>query len=310
MTEKTRIDVHQQITDQIIAAIEKGGGSWEMPWHRPDTHFALPANVESKKRYNGINILSLWIAAEIKGYEHHLWGTFRQWREKGAHVRKGEKASLVVFYKELEFETDNADTGETGIEKRYFARASWAFNVAQVEGFELPDTTARRDLTQVLPTVDAYVSNTGAKIEHGAQMAFYRPSTDTIYMPDRDRFVGTATSSPTESYYHTLLHELLHMSGSSSRLNRDFSERFKSEARAFEEILVEIGAAYLSTDLGITPVAREDHAHYIQHWLSILKSDKKAIFTAAAAASKAVAYLDSLQPRARTVEPATRVEAA
>lgn len=116
-------------------------------------------------------------------------------------------------------------------------------------------------------------------------------------MPDRDRFVGTATSSPTEAYYHTLLHELLHMSGSEKRLNRNFGERFKSEARAFEEILVEIGAAYLSTDLGITPVARDDHAHYISTWLTILRSDKKAIFTAAAAASKAVAYLDSLQPK-------------
>lgn len=310
MTTNTRIDVHQQITDHIIAAIERGGGTWEMPWHRPGTHFALPANVESRKRYNGINILSLWLAAEIKGYEHHLWGTFRQWREKGAHVRKGEKASLVVFYKELEFESDNAENGGTDIEKRYFARASSAFNVAQVEGYELPGEAPRRDLTQVLPAVDAYVANTGARIEHGSQMAFYRPSTDTIHMPDRDRFVGTATSSPTEAYYHTLLHELLHMSGSEKRLNRDFGERFKSEARAFEEILVEIGAAYLSTDLGITPVARDDHAHYISTWLSILKRDKRAIFTAAAAASKAVAYLDSLQPKARVIEAASNVEAA
>jgi antirestriction protein ArdC len=310
MTDKARIDVHQQITDQIIAAIEKGGGSWEMPWHRPGTHFALPANVESKKRYNGINILSLWVAAELKGYEHHLWGTFRQWREKGAQVRKGEKASLVVFYKELAFAADNADTGESEIEKRYFARASWAFNVAQVEGYEMPGETPLRDLTEVLPAVDAYVANTGARIEHGSQMAFYRPSTDTIHMPNRDRFVGTATSSPTEAYYHTLLHELLHLSGSERRLNRDFGERFKSEARAFEEILVEIGAAYLSTDLGITPVARDDHAHYISTWLSILRSDKKAIFTAAAAASKAVAYLDRLQPQSRSTESVVAAEAA
>lgn len=310
MTEKTRIDVHQQITDQIIAAIERGGGTWQMPWHRPGTHFALPANVLSKKRYNGINILSLWLAAELKGYQHHLWGTFRQWQEKGAQVRKGEKASLVIFYRELEFEHDNAETGATEIDKRYFARASWAFNVAQVDNYEVPGDTPRRDLTEVLPAVDAYIANTGARIEHGAEIACYRPSTDTIHMPDRDRFIGTATSTPTEAYYHTLLHELLHLSGSEKRLNRDFGERFKSEARAFEEILVEIGAAFLSTDLGITPVARDDHAHYVQTWLTILKSDRRAIFTAAAAASKAVAYLDGLQPQSTKTPPVTNEEAA
>lgn len=269
MTDKQRIDVHRQVTDQIIAAIEKGGGTWEMPWHRPGTHFALPMNVCSKKRYNGINILSLWIAAENKGYPHHLWGSFKQWREKGAHVRKGEKASLVVFYKELEFENANADTGESEIEKRYFARASWAFNIAQVEDYPLPETAPRRDLTERLAHVDAYIANTGAKIVQGSDMAYYRPSTDTIHMPDRDRFVGTDTSTPTEAYYHTLCHELLHMSGSETRLNRDFGKRFQDDARAFEEILVEIGAAYMSVDLGITPVARPDHAHYIQHWLDL-----------------------------------------
>jgi len=292
----TRLDVHQHVTDQIIAAIEKGAVSWEMPWHRPGTALQLPVNVESEKHYNGINILNLWIAAETRGYASHLWGTYRQWEQRGGQVRRGEKASLVVLYKDLDVEIDNAETGTTEVEKRMFARASWAFNIAQVDGVEPPLQPARPDRTEVLSDVDRYIAHTGARIEHGAAMAYYRPATDTIHMPDRNCFIGTPTSTPTESYYHTTCHELVHWTGAGHRLDRDFAKRFERDARAVEELVAELGSAFLAADLGINPVPRQDHAQYIAHWLEVLKADKRAIFTAAAAASKAVAFLDRLQP--------------
>lgn len=291
-----KLDVHQIVTDQIIAAIERGAGTWEMPWHRPGNHFALPVNVESSKHYNGINILNLWIAAEIRGYPHHLWGTYRQWGERGAQVRNGEKASLIVFFKDFDVEVDNAETGETEHETRMFARASWAFNVAQVDGYTSPEDVQRPDLTEILPAVETYIANTGAKIEHGSTMAYYRPASDTIHMPERSSFIGTATSTPTEAYYHTKCHELIHWTGAEHRINRDFGKRFSHDARAVEELVAELGSAFLAADLGINAAPREDHAQYLSHWLKVLKSDKRAIFTAAAAASKAIAFLDALQP--------------
>jgi len=292
----TRLDVHQHVTDQIIAAIEKGAGSWEMPWHRPGTALQLPVNVESEKHYNGINILNLWIAAETRGYASHLWGTYRQWEQRGGQVRRGEKASLVVLYKDLDVEIDNAETGTTEVEKRMFARASWAFNIAQVDGIEPEPVPSQPDLTEVLSHVDRYIAHTGARIEHGGTMACYRPSTDIIQMPDRTCFIGTATSTPTEAYYHTTCHELVHWTGAQHRLDRDFGKRFERDARAVEELVAELGSAFLAADLGINAAPRQDHAQYIAHWLAVLKSDKRAIFTAAAAASKAVAFLDALQP--------------
>lgn len=291
-----KLDVHQTVTDQIIAAIERGAGTWEMPWHRPGGTFELPVNVVSAKHYNGINILNLWIAAQLKGYPSHLWGTYRQWEQRGAQVRRGEKASLVVFYKDFDVEVDNAETGAAEIETRMFARASWAFNVAQVEGFEVAPQVERPDLTEVLSGVEAYIANTGAKIEHGAAMAYYQPSSDTIHMPDRSCFIGTETSTPTEAYYHTKCHELVHWTGAEHRVNRDFGKRFNNDARAVEELVAELGSAFLAADLGINASPRQDHAQYLSHWLNVLKSDKRAIFTAAAAASKAIAFLDALQP--------------
>ena len=122
-------------------------------------------------------------------------------------------------------------------------------------------------------------------------------------MPDLSLFTGTATSTPTEARYSTELHELGHHSGAAHRLNRDFGERFGDKAYAFEEIVVEIAAAYNCAHLEITNVPRPDHAQYISHWLAVLKGNKKAIFTAASLASQIVAYLDGLQPKAADAAP-------
>jgi antirestriction protein ArdC len=289
-------DVYTQVTDTIISAIEAGAGQWDMPWHRHGVTHTRPMNALTGKRYRGVNVLALWAAAEARGFTTGLWGTYRQWQEKGAQVRKGEKSSLVVFFKELAVDETNPETGETERGRRLIAKASYVFNANQVDGFALPEPVAPANPAEVLAEVEAYIAATGARVAFGGEGAFYRPLTDTIHMPDRTRFVGSATSSATECLYSTLLHELTHWTGIKTRCDREFGKRFGDDAYAMEELVAELGAAFLCADLGIANTPRPDHAAYISHWLTVLKADKKAIFTAASKAAQAVDYLDGLQP--------------
>ena len=137
---------------------------------------------------------------------------------------------------------------------------------------------------------------TGATIHHGGGRAFYRPSTDSIQLPPREAFIGTPTSTPAESYYSTLCHELCHWTSHESRCNRQLGKRFGDQAYAVEELVAELGAAFLCADLRITDAPRTDHAQYLASWLAVMKADKKAIFTAASKASEAAAFLAALQP--------------
>ncbi|MFM8751324.1 ArdC family protein [Rhabdaerophilum sp.] len=289
-------DVYTQVTDTIIAAIEAGAGQWDMPWHRHGVTHTRPMNALTGKRYRGVNVLALWAAAEARGFTTGLWGTYRQWQEKGAQVRKGEKSSLIVFFKELAVDETNPETGETERGRRLIAKASYVFNANQVDGFALPEAAAPANPAEVLAEVEAYVAATGARVAFGGEGAFCRPLTDTIHMPDRTRFVGSATSSATECLYATLLHELTHWTGIKTRCDREFGKRFGDDAYAMEELVAELGAAFLCADLGIANTPRPDHAAYISHWLTVLNADKKAIFTAASKAAQAVDYLDGLQP--------------
>ena len=290
MSKEQRFDIHQHITNQIVAAIEAGAGEFRLPWHRSSGNIMRPVNVASKKSYRGVNVLSLWAAADAKGYESGTWGTYKQWTDAGAQVRKGEKASHVVFYKEFTFATDEDSDEETAT--RLFARATPVFAAEQVEGYAspaLPETPAAT--VTPIERAEAFVAATGAIIHHGGTRAFYRPSTDAIHLPPREAFVGTATSSPAESYYSTLCHELIHFTSAEHRCNRQLGKRFGDQAYAMEELIAELGAAFLCADLGITDEPRADHAQYLDTWLHVVKSDKKAIFTAASKASQAVAFL-------------------
>lgn len=283
---KERFDIHQHLTDRIVAAIEAGAGQWQMPWHRGSGGRA-PVNIASGNAYRGVNVLALWVEAQVNGYGSHLWGTFRQWADKGASVRKGQKASYVVFYKEIEVESDEGNEDER--KSRLFARATPVFNADQVEGLEQAPVVAVTEL----PDADGFIARTGAAIVHGGHRAYYVPKLDEIHMPLRELFTGSATSSPTEAYYSTLLHELTHWTGPAHRCDRDLSGRFGTEAYAMEELVAELGAAFLCAELGIVVEPRADHAQYLAHWLSVLKADKRAIFTAASKAGEAVAFLRS-----------------
>lgn len=289
-----KFDVHQEITNRIVDALESAG-EFSLPWIRNKGGSSRrPVNIASGNPYNGVNIVSLWVAAQIQDYPSHLWGTYRQWQARGAQVRRGEKSSLVVFYKTLSVEETNEQTGESEQSERFMARASFVFNAAQVEGLDL--ATEEQPLPDApvfdpIARAEAFARATGARIEEGGDRACYIPSADMIRMPERRRFTGTATTSPAEGFYSTLCHELVHWSGAPNRLDRNLVGRFNAESYAMEELVAELGAAFLCGDLGITPEPRADHAQYIAHWLKVLKDDKKAVFTAASKASEAANWL-------------------
>jgi len=286
-----RRDLHQEITDKIVAAIEAGAGQWRMPW--VGQQGGLPYNATTSARYRGVNVLSLWLASTAAGYPMGAWGSYRQWAEKGAQVRKGEKGTVVVFYKPLAV-TRETESGETETDQIPMLRYSHVFNVAQVDGFEI-ERPALPALAQRIEAAEAFVSRTGAIIRYGMGRASYSPSLDRVAMPDWEAFIDTATATATENAYGTLLHELTHWTGHEKRCARDFSKRFGSDAYAAEELVAELGAAFLCARLGITAEPRADHAEYLAHWLKILRGDKRAIFTAASKASAAVDYLAGLQ---------------
>ena len=290
---KPRVDVYEQVTAQIISAIEAGAGTWQMPWHSAGTGLNRPGNVDTKNAYKGINVLALWVAAMSRGYGSGTWGTYRQWQNQGCQVRKGEKSLMVVFYKKLTGSEDQ-DT-EDGKQRRLVARASSVFNAEQVDGYEPP---ALPDEDREIPrswAIERFVDATRADIRHGGGMAYFQREADYIQMPKAGRFQGSATSSAADAYYQTLLHELTHWTSDKSRCDRSLVKRFGDEAYAMEELVAELGSAFLCADLGLALEPRADHAAYIDGWLRVLKADNRAIFTAARQASKTTDYLHSMQ---------------
>jgi antirestriction protein ArdC len=288
-------DIHAEITAKLIAAIEANPGEPVLPWRKSAGPLWLPFNALTGNRYNGINVISLWVAAEGGGYPTPIWATYRQWTQLDAQVRKGERASIVVFYKQYRTDPDPDDREDDGT--RRVARASWVFNCAQVDNWTKPPAPEPLGPIERIQAADRFFGNTGARIIHGGDRACYRPSTDTIHMPDEGLFTGTATMTRSEGYFATLAHETIHWSGAPHRLNREMGKRFADKAYIADELIAEIGAAVLCAELGITQTVRPDHAQYLAHWLKLLKDDDRAIFTAAARAAEAVKFLNGLQPQ-------------
>lgn len=291
----SRRDLHAEITNQLIAGIEADPGQPSLPWRRMGGGLHLPVNTLTGKHYNGINILQLWVAAEQRGYAVPIWGTYRQWAERGCQVRRGEKSSLVVFYKEYETDPNPDDASDNG--KRRVARASYVFNADQVDGFVYPEAVTALGAIERIEQADHFVAATGAAVRHGGDRAFFQHSDDHIQMPDEGLFTGTDTMARNEAYYGVLVHELVHWSGAKHRLDRDMGKRFGDASYAAEELVAEIGAAFLCAELGITQDVRPDHAQYLAQWLKLLKDDNRAVFAAAARASEAAAYLRSRASR-------------
>jgi antirestriction protein ArdC len=289
---KKQTDVYEKITASIIEAIEAGCGNFEMPWH---TFGVVPSNASNKRRYRGINILVLWAAAAQHGYRTQLWATYQQWRELRAQVRQGEKSTAVVFWKfygeDGEIETgDTEDNSDEPSRKRCFARAYHVFNADQVDGFSLPEIPVLPE-TQRIQQAEMFFRRTGIHIVEAGVRAFYDSQSDEVHMPTFSLF------KKADYFYSTLAHEAIHATGSATRCNRQLSNRFGSELYAAEELIAELGCAFLSAELQLETDPKADNAPYIQNWLAILKNDRRAIFTAASKAQQAVDWLLSHQNR-------------
>ena len=284
-----RADVYSRITAEIVAAVEAGAGAWKMPWHHDGAAITRPTNI-SGRRYRGVNVVALWVAAQSAGYGTGVWGTFRQFQAIGARVRKGERATTVVFWKQApsrcqEDQSDDKDARKPLL----FARAFSVFNCAQVESYAPPAATAVPP-GERNPAADAFVAALNIPIAYGAFDAHYRIDLDRIFMPPFEAFDDAA------SFVGTQIHECAHATGAASRLNRDFGKRFRNEARSIEEITAELTAGFILADLGIAHHPRPDHAAYIASWLTLLKTNPRAIFTAASQAQAAADWMHSQQP--------------
>jgi antirestriction protein ArdC len=291
----TRTDVYTRVTDAIIAELEKGVRPWLKPWNAEHAAGRITRPLRCNGQpYKGVNVLMLWLAAEAQGFSAPIWMTFNQAKDLGAHVKAGSKGSLVVYADRI----TKSDTGEDGEETErdiFFMKGYTVFNVEQVEGLPAHFYAAaapQLDPVARIESADLFFANTGADIRHGGNRAYYGTQDDYVQMPP---FVAFKDA---ESYCSTLAHELTHWTKHPSRLGREFGRKtFGDEGYAREELVAEIGAAFLCSDLGITPELREDHASYLSHWLTVLKEDKRAIFQAASHAQKAADYLHALQPQ-------------
>ncbi len=278
-----KTDFYQQITDSIISIIEAGRTGDGISWAQ-DAANGMPINHKTKAAYRGINTLILWSATRANGYSSNAWLTYKQAAEMGGQIRKGEKGELCIFFKMLEI----VDTNDDEQKEIPMASPFWLFNLDQIDGMEKPEVQTIRAEWEQVEEAERILKSSGAKINEHGQKAFYRPSTDEITMPERSRF------SSAKDFYSVVLHELTHWTGAKHRLNRDFSCRFGSEAYAFEELIAELGSAFLNAEIGFIASQIPDHAGYIDSWLKVLKNDKRAIFTAASQASKAHALIMNL----------------
>jgi len=282
-----KASIYETITNQIVAAIEEGAGLYKMPWHRARADITNPVNVTSGRSYRGLNIITLWMIAEARQYGSGTWATYQQWQEKGAQVRKGEKSAAVFFWKNLSEGQDGERASDSGDEDsnraRFVARAYNVFNAEQVEGYAAP-TVPQLSEEERIARAEAFFAAIPAKISDGNK-ACYIPSEDRVEMVPFARF------REAKGYYSVLAHELTHWSGAKQRLDRNLSGRFGSDSYAVEELVAELGAAFIAGQLGLPSEPRTDHAPYIASWLKVLKSDSRAIFTAASKAQAAADYL-------------------
>lgn len=280
MPEKMRVE--DRVTQAIIDQLAAGVRPWSCPWSMGGAAIPLRVNGEP---YRGINVLLLWIQAANKGYVQPHWMTYQQAKALGGQVRKGETSTLVVYYGEAS-RPDDADDEQPA---RRFLKSYNVFNVQQIDG--LPE--AFTAITEAAPTaevdwdarVEGALAATGADISWTGAAAYYAPGPDHIRMPDRSRFRDA------EQAYSTLCHELIHWTGAKHRLDRLEDAPFGSPAYAREELVAELGSAFLGVRLGFRPDHIEDHAAYIGGWIKKLRADSRAVLKAASAAQAAADYI-------------------
>ncbi|MCL2714943.1 MAG: zincin-like metallopeptidase domain-containing protein [Alphaproteobacteria bacterium] len=283
--------IHERVTQHIVSAIKTGkNGTFRLPWHKSNDGEApilsIPRNGVTGNAYHGVNVLVLWAT----DFRSNIWATYKQWKGKGCQVRGGEKGTRIVYYQPFPMK-DRAAGEKRSPSLKFFT----VFNSEQVDGYDAvvaASSIENKPLWERIDHVENVVTATGADIRHGGDTACYCFwPLDYICMPHANQFEDTEHSTAQETYYSTLLHELTHWTGCSKRLGRDLNGSRASGAYAFEELVAELGAAFLCAELGITNEPRLDHVQYIESWLRSLESDPKHIFRAAHFASEAAALI-------------------
>lgn len=293
-----KTDIYQRITDTILNQLEQGVRPWVKPWNVEHAAGRITRPLRAcGQPYQGINVLALWASATAQGFSAPIWMTYKQAQELGGQVRKGEKGSPVVYASTLSrIETDE-DTGEESERQIPYMKGYTVFNAEQVEGLPAHFYALAEPVSSTVERIEkaeTFFSRTGAVIRHGGDRASYNVTTDIIRMPPIEAF------REAESYYATLAHEMTHWTRHPSRLDRDFGrKRWGDEGYAMEELVAELGAAFVCADLELASEPRYEHAAYIASWLKMLKDDNRAIFAAAAHAQRAASYLSEL-PNYRT----------
>jgi antirestriction protein ArdC len=249
-----KIDIYGEITNQIIEAIEAGADNYQMPWHVNGADSVFPVNASTHRPYRGVNVMMLWAVAAKKEYATSLWATYQQWRDLGAQVRKGEKSTAVVFWKFFEDETPEVSEGDEPCNRKgVMARAYHVFNAAQVDGYDVP-AIPRLPETERIGRAEEFFSELNADIREGGSRAYYSPVEDYIQMPP------FAVFKKADFRYSVLAHEVTHWSGAVTRLHRDLAPRFQKEAYAAEELIAELGSAFVCAELRLEIEPRRDHA--------------------------------------------------
>lgn len=312
-----RIDVRQAVTERIVAMLEQGGHVFRARWAAAASR-GFPRNLQTGRPYRGANVLLLWDEALTQGYATHLWMTYRQAAALGGQVRRGEHGVLCAHFERVDqrlvgagdggrargradgelSDSDAAADADASAARSGFLRCKpfWLFNLAQVDG--LPEAVVEAaesapgdrgvmacETRSAVEQAMRLAAGCDAVVRHGFERAMYVPALDEIRLPLPERFVNA------ENYCATLLHELVHWSGHPTRLHRAFGARFGDAAYAFEELVAELGAAFLMGHCGLVDATLEGHAAYLEAWLAVLRNDRTAIFTAARHASDAFDWI-------------------
>ena len=300
-----RFDLYQHVTDQIVAVLDQGVRPWVKPWSAEHLAGRVSRPLRAcGKNYRGINCLVLWLTATAKGYGSPYWLTFRQALELGGNVRKGEHGAKVCYFDRITREAVDQNTGEATEQDIPFVKTYTVFSTEQCDG--LPAHFTAPPAPVVTPAfeearlahAEAFIAHTGADIRYGGDRACYAITTDRISMPP---FPAFATA---DGFYSTILHEIVHWTRHEKRLDRDCDRKtWDDEGYAMEELVAELGSAFLCAYLNIGLTERMDHASYIDSWLRVLRGDRRAIFQAAAMAERAADWLHACQPAVDGGEP-------
>jgi antirestriction protein ArdC len=281
-----KVDIYEKVTEAIINQLNAGIIPWQKPWVLSE----MPMNMISKKGYRGINTWYLMAQAELRGYKSNFWLTFKQAKDLGGNIKKGEKGSLVVFWKINKYSQTNA-AGESKDKTIPFLRYSTVFNLEQTEGIEIPAKVVNEigSVEKLENVFEKWIDK--PSLSFGGDSAFYSPASDSVQMPNKDQFKNTA------SFYSVLSHEYGHSTGARKRLNREGVSGLiynGSEQYAEEELVAEMFASYMLAIAGIEQETQKNNVAYIQSWIKKLKNDSKMLVKAAGKAQKAVDYvLDS-----------------